>query len=48
MAKLIQKVSYTKAAKAKGYMEYIATRTGVELIDPDREPTANHNQSFSC
>lgn len=32
MSKLIQKCGYVKAAKAAGYMKYIATREGVERI----------------
>ena len=32
MVKLIQKCGYVKAAKAAGYMKYIATREGVERI----------------
>ncbi len=32
MARLIQKSGYIKNGKATGYMEYVATRDGVEII----------------
>ena len=32
MARLIQKSGYIKNGKATGYMEYVATRDGVEIV----------------
>ena len=45
MARLIQKSGYIKAGKATGYMEYVATRDGVEIIQ-STEPVAKKQEQF--
>ena len=45
MARLIQKSGYIKAGKAAGYMEYVATRDGVELIQ-STEPVTKKQEQF--
>ena len=45
MARLIQKSGYIKAGKAAGYMEYIATRDGVEIIQ-STEPVTRKQERF--
>ena len=45
MARLIQKSGYIKNGKASGYMEYIATRDGVEIIQ-STEPVTRKQERF--
>ena len=45
MARLIQKSGYIKAGKATGYMEYVATRDGVEIIQ-STEPVTRKQEQF--
>ena len=45
MARLIQKSGYIKAGKAAGYMEYVATRDGVEIIQ-STEPVTRKQERF--
>ena len=45
MARLIQKSGYIKNGKATGYMEYIATRDGVEIIQ-STEPVTRKQEQF--
>lgn len=45
MARLIQKSGYIKNGKASGYMEYVATRDGVEIIQ-STEPVAKKQEQF--
>ena len=45
MARLIQKSGYIKAGKATGYMEYVATRDGVEIIQRT-EPVTKKQEQF--
>ena len=45
MARLIQKSGYIKAGKATGYMEYVATRDGVEIIK-STEPVTKKQEQF--
>ena len=45
MARLIQKSGYIKAGKAAGYMEYVATRDGVEIIK-STEPVTKKQEQF--
>ena len=45
MARLIQKSGYIKADKATGYMEYVATRDGVEIIQ-STEPVTKKQEQF--
>ncbi len=42
MARLIQKSGYIKNSKASGYMEYVATRDGVEIIQSTEPVTKKH------
>ena len=45
MVKLIQKSGYIKSGgRAGGYMKYIATRKGVEIIEGTGDPTAQQKQ----
>ena len=44
MARLIQKSGYIKAGKATGYMEYVATRDGVEIIKSTAPVTKKQEQ----
>ena len=44
MARLIQKSGYIKAGKATGYMEYVATRDGVEIIQSTESVTKKQEQ----
>ena len=44
MARLIQKSGYIKAGKAAGYMEYVATRDGVEIIQSTEPVTKKQEQ----
>ena len=45
MARLIQKSGYIKNGKASGYMEYVATRDGVEIIQ-STEPVTKKQVQF--
>ena len=45
MARLIQKSGYIKNGKASGYMEYVATRDGVEIIR-STEPVTKKQEQF--
>ena len=45
MARLIQKSGYIKNGKASGYMEYVATRDGVEIIR-STEPMTKKQEQF--
>ena len=45
MAWLIQKSGYIKNGKASGYMEYVATRDGVEIIQ-STEPVTKKQEQF--
>ena len=45
MARLIQKSGYIKNGKATGYMEYVATRDGVEIIQ-STEPVTRKQEQF--
>ena len=45
MARLIQKSGYIKNGKASGYMEYVATRDGVEIIQ-STEPVTKKQEKF--
>ena len=45
MARLIQKSGYIKNGKATGYMEYVATRDGVEIIQ-STEPATKKQEQF--
>ena len=45
MARLIQKSGYIKAGKVTGYMEYVATRDGVEIIQ-STEPVNKKQEQF--
>ena len=45
MARLIQKSGYIKNGTASGYMEYIATRDGVEIIQ-STEPVTKKQEQF--
>ena len=45
MARLIQKSGYIKSGKATDYMEYIATRDGVEIIQ-STEPVTRKQERF--
>lgn len=45
MVRLIQKSGYIKAGKATGYMEYVATRDGVEIIK-STEPVTKKQEQF--
>ena len=45
MARLIQKSGYIKNGKASGYMEYVATRDGVEIIN-STEPVTKKQKQF--
>lgn len=45
MARLIQKSGYIKNGKAMGYMEYVATRDGVEIIQ-STEPATKKQKQF--
>ena len=44
MARLIQKSGYINAGKATGYMEYVATRDGVEIIQSIESVTKKQEQ----
>ena len=44
MARLIQKSGYIKNGKASGYMEYVATRDGVEIIQSTESATKKQKQ----
>ena len=44
MARLIQKSGYIKNGKASGYMEYVATRDGVEIIQSTKPMTRKQEQ----
>lgn len=44
MARLIQKSGYIKNGKATGYMEYVATRDGVEIIQGTESATKKQKQ----
>lgn len=44
MARLIQKSGYIKNGKASGYMEYVATRDGVEIIQSTESATRKQKQ----
>ena len=44
MARLIQKSGYIKNGKASGYMEYVATRDGVEIIQSTAPVTKKQEQ----
>lgn len=44
MARLIQKSGYIKNGKATGYMEYVATRDGVEIIQSTQPVTRKKEQ----
>ena len=44
MARLIQKSGYIKADKATGYMEYVAMRDGVEIIQSTKPVTKKQEQ----
>lgn len=44
MARLIQKSGYIKNGKATGYMEYVATRDGVEIIQSTEHVTQKQKQ----
>mgnify|MGYP004473773927 FL=1 len=44
MARLIQKSGYIKNGKATGYMEYVATRDGVEIIQSTQPVTRKQEQ----
>ena len=44
MARLIQKSGYIKNGKATGYMEYVATRDGVEIIQSTESATKKQKQ----
>ena len=45
MARLIQKSGYIKNGKATGYMEYVATRDGAEIIQ-STEPVTKKQEQF--
>ena len=45
MARLVQKSGYIKNGKASGYMEYVATRDGVEIIQ-STEPVTKKQEQF--
>ena len=45
MARLVQKSGYIKNGKASGYMEYVATRDGVEIIQ-STEPATKKQKQF--
>ena len=45
MARLIQKSGYIKNGRASGYMEYVATRDGVEIIQ-STEPVTKKQEQF--
>lgn len=45
MVRLIQKSGYIKNGKATGYMEYVATRDGVEIIQ-STEPVTKKQEQF--
>lgn len=45
MARLIQKSGYIKNGKVSGYMEYVATRDGVEIIQ-STEPATKKQKQF--
>lgn len=45
MARLIQKSGYIKNGKVSGYMEYVATRDGVEIIK-STEPVTKKQEQF--
>lgn len=45
MARLIQKSGYIENGKASGYMEYVATRDGVEIIQ-STEPVTKKQEQF--
>ena len=45
MARLIQKSGYIKNGKASGYMEYVATRDGVAIIN-STEPVTKKQEQF--
>ena len=45
MARLIQKSGYIRNGKASGYMEYVATRDGVEIIQ-STEPVTRKQERF--
>lgn len=45
MARLIQKSGYIKNGKASGYMEYVATRDGVAIIN-STEPVTKKQKQF--
>ncbi len=45
MARLVQKSGYIKNGKASGYMEYVATRDGVEIIN-STEPVTKKQEQF--
>ena len=45
MARLIQKSGYIKNGKVSGYMEYVATRDGVEIIQ-STEPVTRKQERF--
>lgn len=47
MARLIQKSGYIKNGKASGYMEYVATRDGVEIIQSTESATKKQENSSS-
>ena len=44
MARLVQKSGYIKNGKASGYMEYVATRDGVEIIQSTESATKKQKQ----
>ena len=48
MSHLVQKSSYMKASSAKGYMQYIASRMGVETIEENRPATKKQKQLISA
>ena len=48
MARLIQKSSFMKASSAKGYMQYIASRKGVEAIKQSGPATTQQKQMISA
>ena len=45
MARLIQKSGYIKNGKVSGYMEYVATRDGVEIIQ-STDPVTKKQEQF--
>ena len=44
MVRLVQKTGYIKGGKAAGYMQYIATREGVQTIEGSGDPTPKQKE----